>query len=54
MANQNIARLGVVLALDSGELATGVAEAQAKFKSLTTEIKRSSEQAAKDILALRP
>lgn len=53
MANQNIARLGVVLALDSGELATGVAEAQAKFKSLTTEIKRSSEQAAKDILALK-
>ena len=52
MASQNIARLGVVLGLDSGELVTEMAEAQKKFKSFTNEIKRDTNDAAKATLQL--
>lgn len=52
MASQNIARLGVVLGLDSGELVTELEAAQKKFKNFTNDIKRDSNDAAKITLQL--
>lgn len=52
MASQNIARLGIVLGLDSGELVTKITEAQQKFSQFKTQIKRDSEDAAKEIVRL--
>lgn len=52
MASQNIARLGIVLGLDSGELVTKISEAQQKFSKFKAQIKRDSEDAAKEILRL--
>ena len=51
-ASQNIARLGVVLGLDSGELVRELSEAQSKFKKFTTDIKRDTNDAAKVTLQL--
>lgn len=51
-ASQNIARLGIVLGLDSGELVTKIEEAQAKFGKFKAQIKRDSEDAAKEIVRL--
>lgn len=52
MASQNIARLGIVLGLDSGELVTKITEAQQKFSKFKSQIKRDSEDAAKEIVRL--
>lgn len=52
MASQNIARLGIVLGLDSGELVTKISEAQQKFGQFKAQIKRDSEDAAKEIVRL--
>ncbi len=52
MASQNIARLGIVLGLDSGELVTKISEAQQKFSKFKSQIKRDSEDAAKEIVRL--
>lgn len=52
MASQNIARLGIVLGLDSGELVTKIEEAQTKFSKFKAQIKRDSEDAAKEIYRL--
>jgi lambda family phage tail tape measure protein len=52
MASQNIARLGIVLGLDSGELVTKITEAQQKFGQFKAQIKRDSEDAAKEIVRL--
>lgn len=52
MASQNIARLGIVLGLDSGELVTKITEAQQKFSKFKAQIKRDSEDAAKEIVRL--
>lgn len=51
-ASQNIARLGVVLGLDSGELVRELSDAQKKFKNFTNEIRRDSNDAAKMTLQL--
>jgi len=51
-ASQNIARLGIVLGLDSGELVTKIEEAQKKFGNFKAQIKRDSEDAAKEIVRL--
>jgi phage-related minor tail protein len=51
-ASQNIARLGIVLGLDSGELVTKIEEAQKKFGKFKAQIKRDSEDAAKEIVRL--
>ena len=51
-ASQNIARLGIVLGLDSGELVTKISEAQEKFGKFKAQIKRDSEDAAKEIVRL--
>jgi phage-related minor tail protein len=51
-ASQNIARLGIVLGMDSGELVTKIEEAQAKFGKFKAQIKRDSEDAAKEIVRL--
>ena len=52
MASQNIARLGVVLGLDSGELVQEMTAAQQKFKNFTNEIRRDTNDAAKVTLQL--
>lgn len=51
-ASQNIARLGIVLGLDSSELVTKITEAQQKFGKFKSQIKRDSEDAAKEIVRL--
>lgn len=51
-ASQNIARLGIVLGMDSGELVTKITEAQQKFGKFKAQIKRDSEDAAKEIVRL--
>jgi phage-related minor tail protein len=51
-ASQNIARLGIVLGLDSAELVTKITEAQQKFGKFKAQIKRDSEDAAKEIVRL--
>jgi phage-related minor tail protein len=51
-ASQNIARLGIVLGLDSGELVSKIEEAQKKFGSFKAQIKRDAEDAAKEIVRL--
>ena len=53
MASNNIARLGVVLGLDSAEFQKGVDEAIAQNKKLKAAIQRESNAAAKEIIALK-
>lgn len=52
MANQNIARLGVVLGLDMAEFSSGVEKAIQENKKLKNSIERETNAAAKEILAL--
>lgn len=53
MASQNIARLGVVLGIDTAEFKKGIDEAIAKEKDLAKIIRADSNAAAKEILALK-
>lgn len=53
MASNNIARLGVVLGLDSAEFQQGVDKAIAENKKLKSAIQRESNAAAKEIIALK-
>ena len=52
MANQNIARLGVVLGLDMAEFSAGIEKSIQSTKHLNAAIARESQSAAKEILAL--
>jgi phage-related minor tail protein len=52
MASQNLARLGIVMGIDTAELETGINEAIRKFGKLKQSIKRESDAAAKEIIAL--
>lgn len=52
MANQNIARLGVVLGLDMAEFSSGVEKAIQENKKLKNSIQKETNAAAKEILAL--
>ena len=52
MASQNLARLGIVMGIDTAELETGINEAIRKFGKLKQSIKRESDAAAKEIVAL--
>ena len=52
MASQYLARLGIVLGVDSGELVTKLTEAQKQFDNLAKEGKRATNAAAKEIMAL--
>jgi len=51
-SNQNLARLGFVLALDSGELKTELDDLNKRFKNFSNEAKRDTVQAAKAIVEL--
>jgi phage-related minor tail protein len=53
MANQLLARLGIVLGVDSSELVTGLNDAKAKFGNFTKEVQRQSNEAAKMTMALK-
>ena len=52
MANQILARLGIVMGVDSGELEIGLAAAKEKFKGFTREVTRQSTEAAKMTMAM--
>jgi phage-related minor tail protein len=53
MASQNIARLGVVLGLDSAEFQAGIDKAVAANKKMGQIIKADSNAAAREILSLK-
>jgi len=53
MASQNIARLGVVLGLDSAEFQAGIDKAVAANKKMSQLIKADSNAAAREILSLK-
>ena len=52
MASQYLARLGIVLGVDSGELVQGITEAQKQFDGLSRQGKRATEALAKDMQQL--
>ena len=53
MANQILARLGIVMAVDSAELEVGLSKAKEQFKGFTKEVQRQSNEAAKETMALK-
>ena len=53
MASQNIARLGVVLGLDTAEFTASIDKAISENKKLKDAIKRETNAAAKEIVALK-
>lgn len=53
MASQNIARLGVVFGVDTAELETKISAAKKQFSDFGKQVKRDSENAAKDLVQLR-
>lgn len=52
MASQYLARLGIVLGVDSGELIQGITAAQKNFDNLSKQGKRATEALAKDMQQL--
>lgn len=53
MANQILARLGIVMGVDSGELEIGLNAAKEKFKGFTQEVTRQTNEAARQTIALK-
>jgi phage-related minor tail protein len=53
MASQNIARLGVVLGLDTAEFTASIDQAISENRKLKDSIKRETNAAAKEIVALK-
>jgi phage-related minor tail protein len=53
MASSNIARLGIVLGVDTAELEVKISKAKETFHGFTKQVERDSNNAAKDIVALR-
>lgn len=53
MASSNIARLGIVLGVDTAELEVKISKAKQEFGSFAKQIERDSNNAAKDLIALR-
>ncbi len=53
MASSNIARLGIVLGVDTAELEVKISKAKETFHGFTKQVERDSNSAAKDIVALR-
>ena len=53
MANQLLARLGIVMGVDSSELEVGLSKAKEQFKGFTKEVQRQSNEAAKMTMAMK-
>jgi phage-related minor tail protein len=53
MASSNIARLGIVFGVDTAELEVKIAKAKETFHGFTKQVERDSNNAAKDLVALR-
>ena len=53
MASGNIARLGIVLGVDTAELEVKISKAKQEFGSFAKQIERDSNSAMKDLVALR-
>lgn len=53
MASSNIARLGIVFGVDTAELEVKISKAKQTFHEFTKQVERDSNNAAKDLVALR-
>lgn len=53
MASSNIARLGIVLGVDTAELEVKISKAKETFHGFAKQVERDSNSAAKDLIALR-
>ena len=53
MASQYLARLGIVLGIDSGELVLGIEKAKKEFKQFSNEVQKDTKAALREADALR-
>ncbi len=53
MASQYLARLGIVLGIDSGELVQGITDAQKQFHNFRNQVEKDTKAAAREFEALR-
>lgn len=53
MASQYLARLGIVLGIDSGELVQGITDAQKQFHNFKNQVEKDTKAAAREFEALR-
>ena len=53
MASQYLARLGIVLGIDSGELVQGISDAKKQFHSFAGQVEKDTKAAAREFEALK-
>ena len=53
MASQYLARLGIVLGVDSGELVTGIDKAKKEFKQFSNQVEKDTKAALREVSALK-
>ncbi len=53
MASQYLARLGIVLGIDSGELVQGITDAKKQFHSFANQVEKDTKAAAREFEALK-
>ena len=53
MASQYLARLGIVLGVDSGELVTGIAAAKKEFGNFANQVEKDTKAALREVSSLR-
>ena len=53
MASQYLARLGIVLGIDSGELVQGITDAKKQFHNFSNQVEKDTKAAAREFEALR-
>jgi phage-related minor tail protein len=53
MASQYLARLGIVLGIDSGELVQGISDAKKQFHGFASQVEKDTKAAAREFEALR-
>lgn len=53
MASQYLARLGIVLGVDSGELVTGIEAAKKQFKGFSNQVEKDTKAAVREFDALK-
>lgn len=53
MASQYLARLGIVLGVDSGELVTGIDKAKKEFKQFSNQVEKDTKAALREVSSLK-
>ena len=53
MASQYLARLGIVLGVDSGELVTGIEKAKSQFKQFSSQVEKDTKAALREVSSLK-